>query len=100
VRLHLAGFVASTGIAPRESRESRPRSPAVRFDEKPEVKGERRTAPRPPYSSAPKIDPWFLKPYEPTPSIHAVEKNTSGTSGNSASGSSTKQVKRAILLGG
>jgi superfamily II DNA/RNA helicase len=100
VRLHLAGFVASTGIAPRESRESRPRSPAVRFDEKPEVKGERRTAPRPPYSSAPKIDPWFLKPYEPTPSIHAVEKNTSGISGNSASGSSTKQVKRAILLGG
>ncbi len=100
VRLHLAGFVASTTVVPREARASS-RQPSGSQAGRPVpsskddsvVKGERRAAARAPYSSAPKVDPWFLQPYEPSVSRLPSAEKTSTTV-------PVKQVKRAILLGG
>ncbi|PRC92807.1 DEAD/DEAH box helicase [Solimicrobium silvestre] len=92
VRLHLAGFVA-TKLEPHGLRE--PRSSGARSSSSgsAEVKNDRRVAPRS-YASTPKIDPWFLQPYQPTASTLPVAEKPSVTS------SSGKPAKRAALLGG
>ncbi|TDK64441.1 DEAD/DEAH box helicase [Sapientia aquatica] len=103
VRLNLAGFVATKEVEPPSAREARhesrndsrhePRSGA-KHSAGSDVKSDRRTTTRP-YSSAPKVDPWFFQPYQPTPSKHAAEKPAS-----EANKSSAKPIKRAALLGG
>jgi ATP-dependent RNA helicase RhlE len=90
-RLELAGFV------PPRSGDRRPR-----FEEK--EKSEERTAPsggRSSYgrSTAPrkeKIDPWFLKPYEPTAPAPQADDNSE----TQASTAKPQKSKVAALLGG
>ncbi|MET3105915.1 ATP-dependent RNA helicase RhlE [Oxalobacteraceae bacterium GrIS 1.18] len=85
VRLHLAGFVAAKAVEVHGSREPRSTKSA------PEEKFNRRTTQKS-YSSAPKIDPWFLQPYQPTASTLGDKPAAPATG--------SKQVKRAALLGG
>ena len=103
VRLHLAGFVATKEVEPPSAREARHESRSdsrhepragTKHSAGSDVKNDRRTTTRP-YSSAPKVDPWFFQPYQPTPSKHAAEKPASETNKSSA-----KPIKRAALLGG
>ncbi len=89
VHVHLAGFVASQLISSHGSRSSGARNSSAN-----EVKNDRRTAQRS-FSSAPKIDPWFLQPYQPSPSAFAQTEKPASTAKTSA-----KPVKRAALLGG
>ena len=87
VRLQLAGFVVEKLIEP-----SRPLRSSSKSTSATDVKSERRVAPR---SFAPKVDPWFLQPYQPTASTLPKAETTSSTSKAGA-----KPVKRAALLGG
>jgi len=78
VRLHLAGFVAAKPL--------KSHSPVARSSSSGSyVRNDRK--------STPAIDPWFLQPYQPTPSSLAPEQKQS-------SAASSKTVKRAALLGG
>lgn len=82
VRLHLAGFVASKPL--------KSHSPAVRSASSGSyVRNDRK--------SAPAIDPWFLQPYQPTPSSLAPEHKQSSAASSKAT---TRPVRRAALLGG
>ena len=97
VRLHLAGFVAEKFVAaPREARASRgdsSRGDSSRGDSSRSESAGKPAARAVPRSFAPKVDPWFFQPYQPTASkLPEVEKP--------AATSSTKTVKRAALLGG
>lgn len=84
VRLHLAGFVATSVHQPEH------KAPRDRFD--------RSERPARSYQSQKeKIDPWFLKPYEPSVSTKNV---TSAAIPTSASQTASKPQKRAALLGG
>lgn len=112
VRLQLAGFVA---VTPSHS-ERRPRQ----FDTEKASSRETRSAgsaaekfERPARSYQPpreKIDPWFSKPYEPSPSNNANNAGTSRATGSTSNtaqstgatntGLTGKPQKRAALLGG
>ena len=90
VRLHLAGFVAVSTQQPERPRHARDRTERQGND-RPEKSGRSFQAPRE------KVDPWFLKPYEPSTSATPVASATTSTtpvSGNA------KPQKRAFLLGG
>ncbi|MCU6434442.1 DEAD/DEAH box helicase [Undibacterium sp. Jales W-56] len=89
VKLQLAGFVAQTAV----HAERKPRS----FDgEKPAAKAFERPA-RTFNQPREKVDPWFLKPYEPSAStIQTMPASTTPTSATAAA----KPQKRAALLGG
>jgi ATP-dependent RNA helicase RhlE len=92
VRLHLAGFVATSVHQPERSRGGRDRSDNPVRNERYERND--KPASRP-YASREKVDPWFLKPYEPS--------QTAVTTTAKADNSSTpaaKPQKRAALLGG
>lgn len=83
VRLHLAGFVASS---------SKPESRAPHRHVEPQA--ERRSSSRP-YPPTPKVDPWFLQPYQPD----AVPKQAEPAAAKpSLTGKAAP--KRAALLGG
>lgn len=109
VRLQLAGFVATKLVATHSPREPRSRGAdrgGEKFDSSYEGdknnsddKANRRPTPRS-YASVPKVDPWFLKPYQPAvaASNGPVEKTIALST--SSSSSSAKTVKRAALLGG
>jgi superfamily II DNA/RNA helicase len=86
VRVHLAGFVATKPEGVHGSREAR--GAKISSDEK----HNRRTTSKS-YSSAPKIDPWFLQPYQPSATVQTEKPAVSKTG-------SVKTVKRAALLGG
>jgi len=91
VRLHLAGFVATSVHHPVERKPRREYEGGERASERGE-----RSAVRPVRhtSAREKVDPWFLKPYEPS----AVSVAPAGppTGGKAAA----KPQKRAALLGG
>jgi superfamily II DNA/RNA helicase len=87
VRVQLAGFVASNKL--EEPRASRSIARSA-----PEERANRRTTQKN-YSSTPKVDPWFLQPYQPTAST--LNDKPAEPRGHA---SSTKVVKRAALLGG
>lgn len=90
VRLHLAGFVAVSTQQPERPRHARDRTERPGND-RPEKSGRSFQAPRE------KVDPWFLKPYEPSTSatpVAAATTSTTPVSGNA------KPQKRAFLLGG
>ncbi|MBC3863246.1 DEAD/DEAH box helicase [Undibacterium jejuense] len=94
VRLTLAGFVATSVQAPERARHSRDRSDRTDRSgtDRPEKSGRSFQAPRE------KVDPWFLKPYEPSASTLpvAIPANSLSSTGNTT----TKPQKRAFLLGG
>ena len=81
-RAQLAGFVATK---PEEVR-------SARHAVVPEARNNRRVAPKS-YAPTPKVDPWFLQPYQPTASAH-VESATSSAISNKPA------PKLAALLGG
>jgi len=91
VRLNLAGFVAVSVQQAERPRHARDRSERIGTD-RPEKSGRSFQSPRE------KIDPWFLKPYEPSVSNSTVATTTNvmtpGSSGN------PKPQRRAVLLGG
>ena len=90
VRVQLAGFVPVKAVEAHAHREPR----AARGAALDEASRNRRTTQRP-YSSAPKIDPWFLQPYQPSASVLADKPV------ETASDHATAKVpKRAALLGG
>ncbi|MES2072794.1 MAG: DEAD/DEAH box helicase [Pseudomonadota bacterium] len=106
VRLQLAGFVATSV----HHAERRPRSDAPRADRNDAPRGERSERPersdradraeRPSRGYNPpreKVDPWFLKPYEP--SMSAVTAATASATAQNVV-SSSKPQKKAALLGG
>lgn len=74
VRLHLAGFVASKPVRSHYGTRSTPSTSYVK--------------------NAPAVDPWFLQPYQPTPSIYKTDEKKSSVP------TSAKPAKRAALLGG
>jgi len=84
VRVNLAGFVATKPEDVHGSREAR--GAKISSDDK----HNRRTTQKS-YSAAPKIDPWFLQPYQPS---------TTAQTEKPAAPKSVKTVKRAALLGG
>ena len=89
-RVHLAGFVAGKVAESHRSREPRePRSSS--YDD---VRHNHRTTQKPYTPNAPKVDPWFLQPYQPAASTlsdkPAVVKPGPGKAA----------PKRAALLGG
>ncbi|OGQ50697.1 MAG: DEAD/DEAH box helicase [Deltaproteobacteria bacterium RIFCSPLOWO2_02_FULL_53_8] len=103
VPAQLVGFVPQSGRVSERAKGERATDPAMeqrrpRRDETEQRGG--RSAPRgeqgrSAYSPAPrkeKVDPWFLKPYEPAASTTASEPDKKT--------SSTKPQKRAALLGG
>jgi len=94
VRLNLAGFVATSVHVPERARHSRDRS--ERSDrngtDRPEKSGRSFQAPRE------KVDPWFLKPYEPSASTLPTAVPTNSIS--PAANTNAKPQKRAFLLGG
>ena len=81
VRLQLAGFVADKPVKSYSSPSAGTKSSSSASY----VRNARKTAPT--------IDPWFLQPYQPTPSKLAPEEKQS-------SATSSKPIKRAALLGG
>jgi len=89
VRLNLAGFVAVSTQQPERPRHSRDRSDRQGSD-RPEKSGRSFQSPRE------KVDPWFLKPYEPS----ASTLPSTTTSTTSAPSAAAKPQKRAFLLGG
>ncbi len=97
VRLHLAGFVAEETGVPHGRRESRHAPGKVAAPD--HVRNERRTAVRS-YSNAPKIDPWFLQPYQPSTTSGTGAENPGNATTVSAVKPGAKSVKRAALLGG
>jgi superfamily II DNA/RNA helicase len=97
VRLQLAGFVATSLHLVERKSSSFAQDRVGKNSERP-VRTER--SPRP--SSREKIDPWFLKPYEPSASP-ALKQSTSSmhlNATNPTPTSETKPQKRAALLGG
>lgn len=102
VRLHLAGFVAtsvhqSENRAPRERSESGDRPARDRAD-----RGERSERPARSYQPPKeKVDPWFLKPYEPSSGASSTSNSTTASMASpSNSSTAAKPQKRAALLGG
>jgi ATP-dependent RNA helicase RhlE len=105
LRGELAGFTpssssySSSSSSPRSRDSGAPAAPSERRTRRPEGESAPRLAERPPRSSAPsarrdKVDPWFLKPYEPaTPSIAA-------TASSAAPAAKPGRQKLAALLGG
>ena len=91
VRLNLAGFVAVSVQQAERPRHARDRSERIGTD-RPEKSGRSFQSPRE------KIDPWFLKPYEPSVSnaTGAIATNAMTPSNNA----NPKPQKRAVLLGG
>ncbi|RZI43618.1 DEAD/DEAH box helicase [Herbaspirillum sp. HC18] len=88
-RLQLAGFVPSRSADRRSRYEDEERSiPAGRASQY------GRGAPSP---RKEKVDPWFLKPYEPSVSEPKVEDNGAGKQGT---GAKQQKAKVAALLGG
>ncbi len=89
-KVHLAGFVAGKVADSHGSREPRePRSAS--YDD---VKHNRRTTQKPYSPNTPKVDPWFLQPYQPTAST------LSDKPAPAKAGSGKAAPKRAALLGG
>ncbi|MBC3869126.1 DEAD/DEAH box helicase [Undibacterium oligocarboniphilum] len=89
VRLNLAGFVATSVHQPERARPHRDRND---YPDRSEKRGY--AAPRE------KIDPWFLKPYEPSVAAPvAAHSSTMGSKTKSAD-DDAKPVRRAALLGG
>ncbi|MES2038614.1 MAG: DEAD/DEAH box helicase [Pseudomonadota bacterium] len=102
VRLNLAGFVAtsvhqSEHRAPRERSEQGERPVRDRAD-----RGERSERPARSYQPPKeKVDPWFLKPYEPSSGASSTSNNTTASMASpSNSSTAAKPQKRAALLGG
>lgn len=102
VRLHLAGFVAtsvhqSENRAPRERSESGDRPARDRAD-----RGERSERPARSYQPPKeKVDPWFLKPYEPSSGASSTNNNATASMASPSNASTpAKPQKRAALLGG
>ncbi|MBC3909780.1 DEAD/DEAH box helicase [Undibacterium umbellatum] len=102
VRLHLAGFVAtsvhqSENRAPRERSESGDRPARDRAD-----RGERSERPARSYQPPKeKVDPWFLKPYEPSSGASSTNNNATASMASPSNASTpAKPHKRAALLGG
>jgi len=100
-RQELVGFApASTRTSERTERGERPE----RTERPPRREEANRTAPPPgrsSYSGAPRkerIDPWFLKPYEPAQPASNAASQGQGTT-QTASGKQSK-TKIAVLLGG
>ena len=91
VRLTLAGFVAVSVQQAERPRHGRDRSERNGAD-KPEKSGRSFQAPRE------KVDPWFLKPYEP--SVSTLPAPTIGSTLSSGGSAPAKPQKRAVLLGG
>jgi len=81
VRLQLAGFVADKPVKHDRAQSAGSRSASSTGY----VKNNRKAAPT--------IDPWFLQPYQPTPSKVVPEEKQSPVT-------SSKQIKLAALLGG
>ncbi|BBB65703.1 ATP-dependent RNA helicase RhlE [Undibacterium sp. YM2] len=105
VRLHLAGFVATSvhqpeHRAPRERGEQGDRSGRDRADRS--DRGERSERPTRSYQPPKeKVDPWFLKPYEPSSGASSSSNNTTASMASPSSNSTpAKPQKRAALLGG
>ncbi|MFZ6735552.1 DEAD/DEAH box helicase [Undibacterium sp. Ji42W] len=105
VRLNLAGFVAtsvhqSEHRAPRERGEQGERPGRDRADRA--DRGERSERPARSYQPPKeKVDPWFLKPYEPSSGASSTSNNTTASMASpSNSSTATKPQKRAALLGG
>lgn len=112
VRLQLAGFVAtslhaverkaSSFAQDRSSKNSeRPvRAERVERPERSERTDRAERGPRP--GSREKIDPWFLKPYEPSasPALKPAETSMHLNAVNPSNNSEAKPQKRAALLGG
>ena len=100
VRLNLAGFVATSVLqaesrAPRDRQERGARTDRGERSERPD-RGERSERSARSYQPPKeKIDPWFLKPYEPSAST-----NVSASASTGASLTGAKPQKRAALLGG
>lgn len=93
VPAQLAGFVPQAG---RSSGERRRRDDG---DSRPPRSGSAAPAGRSAYASAPrkeKVDPWFLKPYEPTVSA----SSPAGESAGKSSSIKPQKGKVAALLGG
>ena len=89
VRLQLAGFVATSVVPPARNKSDRGNDRHER--------SERAERPARGYSPPKeRVDPWFLKPYEPSASANTAAPQTSAGS----TGSGIKPQKRAALLGG
>jgi superfamily II DNA/RNA helicase len=106
VRLQLAGFVATSLHAVERKASSFAQDRSSKNSERP-VRAERserservERSPRP--SSREKIDPWFLKPYEPSasPALKPAETSMHLNAANPTNNSEAKPQKRAALLGG
>ena len=88
-RVHLAGFVAGKAVESHGSREPRD----ARGSSYDEIKHNRRTTQKPYTPNTPKVDPWFLQPYQPTASTLSDKPAPKTAAGKAA-------PKRAALLGG
>jgi len=102
VRLNLAGFVATSvhepeRRGPRERGDQGERSGRDRSD-----RGERGERPTRSYQPPKeKVDPWFLKPYEPSSGASSATNNATASMASPASANTpAKPQKRAALLGG
>ncbi|SHG39571.1 DEAD/DEAH box helicase [Massilia sp. CF038] len=92
-RGELSGFVAPTARAPRDSApERRARRPDAEAPARGPERSERGPRPSGPGPRRDKVDPWFLKPYEPTVASAPVPK--------AAAASGKPKQKIAALLGG
>ncbi|MBC3884555.1 DEAD/DEAH box helicase [Undibacterium griseum] len=89
VRLSLAGFVATSVHQPERARSHRDRND---YPDRSEKRGY--AAPRE------KIDPWFLKPYEPSVAAPVATHSATMGSKTKSAADDTKPVRRAALLGG
>ena len=105
VRLPLQGFVPRSTRSEERSGERRPRRDDSSAAGRPESAGRNAAAQpgRTSYSGSPrkeKIDPWFLKPYEPAQPTAAADSSGNGKTLTQSSSSKPQKTKIAMLLGG
>jgi ATP-dependent RNA helicase RhlE len=105
VRLPLQGFVPRSTRSEERSAERRPRRDDSSTAGRSESAARYAAAPqsRNSYSGSPrreKIDPWFLKPYEPAQPVAATDSTGNGKTLTQPSSSKPQKAKIAVLLGG
>jgi superfamily II DNA/RNA helicase len=105
VRLPLQGFVPRSTRSEERSGERRPRRDDSSSAGRPESAGRNPAAQqgRNTYSGSSrkeKIDPWFLKPYEPAQPATATGSTGNGKTLTQPSSSKPQKAKIAVLLGG
>ncbi len=105
VRLPLQGFVPRSTRSEERTSERRPRRDDSSTAGRPESAGRNAAAQsgRTSYSGSSrkdKIDPWFLKPYEPAQPTTATDSAGNGKSLTQPSSTKSQKAKIAVLLGG